>query len=264
MAAALNPAPLLPVPLLVLAAASSAIVPHPLATGWGRWAESHRRSIYGPIGDGRGQRHLPASSLDPGCPSYTSGVTPTAVGPPGSERDGAVRGEWAVKARQHQKTWGAHAFGKATAPYPTALIEREEARFFATREGEDATAGGYAGTSLGPEAVVVRSLSRPSTTEAFSNYLRSATYCRNVDGKRGSSMGSYGSGGSGSSGGSGGSGSPYNAAPQPTASQCGDSSYSPAGPARHHIDHAHASKSTRTKREGMVRLAKGSGGHGVG
>ena len=52
-------------------------VPPPLATGWGRWTESHRRDIYGPVGDARGYRHLPASSLDPGRMGYTSGVHPT-------------------------------------------------------------------------------------------------------------------------------------------------------------------------------------------
>jgi len=84
-------------------------VPHTVATGWGRWTETHRRSIYGPVGDGRGQRHLPASSLEPGRPSYTSGVTPSPLSMPGTEAEGAVRGEWAIKARAHQKRWGPHS-----------------------------------------------------------------------------------------------------------------------------------------------------------
>ena len=109
------------------ATGKSALVPPPLATGWGRWTESHRRSIYGPVGDARGQRHLPASALDPGMPAYTSGVTPTGIVP------------------RYNKVLGPHAFPLRPAPaappvpLPGAL---------ATREYIDARAGGYALTPV--------------------------------------------------------------------------------------------------------------------
>lgn len=99
--------------------------PNPVATGWGRWTESHRREIYGPVGDGRGQRHLPASSLEPGRPAFTSGVTPTPVVP------------------RYNKVLGPHAFAPRRAPPGMERTRRQEAFFFARRAHEEAKAGGY-------------------------------------------------------------------------------------------------------------------------
>lgn len=117
-------------------------VPAPVATGWGRWTESHRREIYGPVGDGRGQRHIPLSSLEPEMATYTSGVTPTAVGPPDESN---LRGMWELDKRQVEKQWGPHSFGGAapTPPYPTDMTLMDEQDHFGQRGHAHATAGGY-------------------------------------------------------------------------------------------------------------------------
>jgi len=115
-------------------------LPPPVATGWGRWTESHRRAIYGPVGDGRGQRHIPPSSLEPGRREYTSGVTPTPVGPPDADSH-PERGLWEVRKRQHQKGFGPHAF--APGGFPRPPMGKEERHFFASKAHSEATAGGH-------------------------------------------------------------------------------------------------------------------------
>ena len=150
-------------------------VPPPVATGWGRWTESHKREIFGPVGDGRGQRHLPSSSLEPGKPSYTSGVTPTLIGPPDVEAN-PERGLWEVQRRQHQKGTGPHSFPARAGAYPTSQTRREEGHFFATRAQADATAGGHVRAAVGRSASAVHALATAEKAAAAPNHLGTAGY----------------------------------------------------------------------------------------